>query len=67
MLTSPSSAVSRTPTSPSDVAPRGRVAPVVDLAERRARRRPVEPAALHITPELLDALGGPWAALRRHL
>ena len=67
MLTSSSSAVTRTPTSPTDAPHRARSAEVVDLAARRAQRLPGEPSPLRITPELLDALGGPGAALRRHL
>ncbi len=62
MLTSLTSTVSRRPSAGAPVAPGAPLAHVVVLADRRpGRRTPGATPPLRITPELLLALGGPWA------
>ena len=62
VLTSLTSTVSRRPSAGAPVAPGAPLAHVVVLAARRpGRRTPEATLSLHITPELLLALGGSWA------
>lgn len=61
MLTSLTSTVSRRPSSGAPVAPGAPLAEVVVLADRRPGQARGATPTLHITPELLLALGGAWA------
>ncbi len=67
MLTSLTSTVSRRPSAGALAAPGAPLAKVVVLADRCPGQPATEAtSALHITPELLLALGGSWAGPSEH-